>query len=887
MGQLRLLLRSLAADGSRLEKLQLMPFGRTHALTARVTRLTSADGDRALLVVAGETVDLAQPPKAPLSAPTFALPLLADAPPPSPPLSHALAAVPADVPALGDQAVANLLESTPAPAIEVPAEMEIAANVDAREKTPSDVGSVDNVPDDRVAKIAACDVMSTPLIKEQIESVSTEGTSAEVPAVANAEIEPRLEALYAISPASTPTLSARAAQIAARGEALLRFVWEIDQRGVLTYVSRDFLTALGAEAMPGEAEPMSAFAARVGMGGHEELASGLMSRHAWSGLRLQWPLTDGPEKLDVELSAAPSDDAGYRGFGLVRGVILAQEAVIADTSAAAPTSLDLPPDKNVSPESIDLNVNRASPDAVRAEVNNMATGNDSAIAPNDDTSSPRLTNVVSFPLAPGTSNERRLDPHESAALRTIARVLGGPIGLPRTSANGMDGLKLPSNQVTVRPQDEKSEQKEDPPSKTDLVPELPLVIVATSEADLAPPASDETASPQPRVIDAETQETVELLRQARLREAELRAILDTATDGIVILSGQGRILSLNRSAEALFGVESDDVASRPLIQLLAPSSQRMASDYLDGLARNGVASLLNDGREVLGLEKNGGQIPLFMTIGRISLAGANDKFCAVLRDMTPWITVEQSLKTAKLEAEDASRQKSEFLATMSHEVRTPLNAIIGFSEVMMEQRFGAIGNERYSGYIADIHKAGEHILGLVNDLLDLVKIEAGKIDLQFSAVKLGDIVQQTVATMQTQANRRSVILRCSVPKMPPIVADVRSLRQILFNLLSNAIKYTRSGGQVIVSTGLTDQGEVTIKVRDSGVGMSATDIEMALKPFGRITTIGSAHEEGTGLGLPLTKALAEANRASFHIESTPEVGTLVQITFPSTRVLAE
>lgn len=148
IGQLRLLLRSLAADGSRLEKLQLMPFGRTHALTARVTRLTSADGGRALLVVAGETVDFAQPPKAPLSAPTFALPLLVDAPPPSPRLSHALAAVPADVPALGDQAVANLMGSTPAPAIEVPAEMEIAANVDARENTPSDVGSVDNVPDD-------------------------------------------------------------------------------------------------------------------------------------------------------------------------------------------------------------------------------------------------------------------------------------------------------------------------------------------------------------------------------------------------------------------------------------------------------------------------------------------------------------------------------------------------------------------------------------------------------------------------------------------------------------------------------------------------------------------------------------------------------------------
>ena len=132
-----------------------------------------------------------------------------------------------------------------------------------------------------------------------------------------------------------------------------------------------------------------------------------------------------------------------------------------------------------------------------------------------------------------------------------------------------------------------------------------------------------------------------------------------------------------------------------------------------------------------------------------------------------------------------------------------------------------------------------------------------------------------------------MILRSALPKVPPIVADQRSLRQILFNLLSNAIKFSRAGSQVIVSIGLTDEGEVTIRVRDSGRGMSTSDIETALQPFGRITAGEGRQSEGTGLGLPLTKALAEANRASFHIDSTPGVGTMVQITFPSTRVLAE
>ncbi len=373
----------------------------------------------------------------------------------------------------------------------------------------------------------------------------------------------------------------------------------------------------------------------------------------------------------------------------------------------------------------------------------------------------------------------------------------------------------------------------------------------------------------------------------RAREAEgreLHAILDTATDGVAILDGEGRILGLNRSAEALFGYEQNEVAGEPFTILFATESHPAALDYLTGLKSNGVRSVLNDGREVLGRARQGGMIPMFMTIGRIG--ADSSKFCVVMRDMTHWKNAERELKDARRDAENASALKSDFLAKISHEVRTPLNAILGFAEVIIEERFGPIGNERYKDYLKDIHASGTHVMSLVNDLLDLSKIEAGKLELNFGSVDANRIINECVSMMQAQAIRERVIIRLSLaPRFPNIVADERALRQIVLNLLSNAVKFNQPGGQVIVSTALTDSGAAVIRVRDNGVGMNDKEVETALEPFRQIQT--SRQTTGTGLGLPLTKALVEANRAAFTIRSRKGEGTLVEVSFPSTRVLAE
>jgi len=371
--------------------------------------------------------------------------------------------------------------------------------------------------------------------------------------------------------------------------------------------------------------------------------------------------------------------------------------------------------------------------------------------------------------------------------------------------------------------------------------------------------------------------------EARL--SEMRAIVDTATDGIAVIGNDGTIRSINRPAEALFGFDAENVTGKPFTSLFAIESQRTVQDYLAGLSDNGVASVLNDGRQVIGRESQGRFIPLFMTIGRLPNGSG---YCAVLRDITHWKRAEEDLTQARAQAERASSQKSEFLARVSHEIRTPLNAIIGFSELMIDEKFGPIGNDRYRDYLRDINRSGNHVLDLVNDLLDISKIEAGQQEMAHEAVPLNDTLAQVIAMMQPQANRERVIIRSSLAsRLPDVVADLRSVRQIAINLLSNAVRYTPAGGQVVVSTVYERDGSVVLRVRDTGVGMSSAELDEALKPFRQINALRRKRGDGTGLGLPLTRAMVEANRAQFSIASTPGEGTLVEITFPPTRVLAE
>ena len=389
---------------------------------------------------------------------------------------------------------------------------------------------------------------------------------------------------------------------------------------------------------------------------------------------------------------------------------------------------------------------------------------------------------------------------------------------------------------------------------------------------------------RPRDRDAELFE-VEAAEDTseRVSSDDLSAILETASDGVAVLDHDGRILMLNRSAEALFGYDTDDVEGERFIALLNEESRDRIISYLETLGGPGVQSLLNDGREIIAETRQGGKIPLFVTIGQLG-DGALSKYCVFMRDMTNVKRAERDLTEARRAAELASARKSDFLARISHEIRTPLSAIIGFAEIMQEERFGPLGNKRYKDYLKDILTSGAFVIDLVNDLLDLSKIEAGRAELDFQEVDVNGVLVDASSLLQEEARRARVILRMSLESnLPGLMADKRALHQIILNLMSNAIKFTPEGGQVIVSTTHTPEGDVIIRVKDTGIGMTDQELTTALEPFRQLST--TRQSGGTGLGLPLTKALVEANRAAFSIKSARNAGTLVEITFPPTRVL--
>ncbi|MCA1377649.1 MULTISPECIES: PAS domain S-box protein [unclassified Bradyrhizobium] len=385
----------------------------------------------------------------------------------------------------------------------------------------------------------------------------------------------------------------------------------------------------------------------------------------------------------------------------------------------------------------------------------------------------------------------------------------------------------------------------------------PIAAAAVAETVVA--AEPDAADAEPAAGDADAE--------------DLAAILDTTAEGIVMFDAEGNIHACNRSAEALFGYDGEALLQQNLLTLFAPESQQIVADYLESLKSQDISSLLDHGREVLGREKKGGVIPLAMIMGRTRPDGPN--FFAVFRDLSHAKKGESELTKARRLVDGAANAKADMLARISHEIRTPLNAIIGFAEVMISERFGALGNERYGEYMKDIRASGERVIAIIDDLLELSRIETGKLDLNFANLNLNDLVEACVTVMQPQANRERIIIRTSLAHaLPQVSVDARAMRQITMNLISNSIRLASAGGQVIVSTALTDRGEIALRIRDTGHGLSEREVAAAMEPF-RTPPPGDA-ADSSALSLSLTKALVEANRARFNIKSAGH-GTLIEV----------
>ncbi|MGI3900481.1 MAG: histidine kinase dimerization/phospho-acceptor domain-containing protein [Janthinobacterium lividum] len=358
-----------------------------------------------------------------------------------------------------------------------------------------------------------------------------------------------------------------------------------------------------------------------------------------------------------------------------------------------------------------------------------------------------------------------------------------------------------------------------------------------------------------------------------------RDLLDRVDDAVALLDANGLVRRLNRRGETWF----ENALGRSFTQLLAADSRSPALALLGDVRGQkeglGTPPLRLDVQARVG---RGTPVPMALALGRLGAAG----FYLTLRDHSALRRAESERAGAERDqVRDADRLPT-LLGKVSHEIRTPLNAILGFAEVMMDERFGPLGNPRYKDYLKDIHTSGSQVMTLVEDLLDLSRIEAGQLDLAVEALDVNRIVAETVTQMQPEAHRERVIMRTSLGgRIPAVLADERSARQIVRNLLSNAVKFNEPGGQVIISTALSDSGAVLLRVRDTGVGMTDGEIAAALEPFGG--GLPSHAANGNGLGLPLTRALVGVNGASMAISSRPREGTLVEVAFASAGTVHE
>lgn len=366
--------------------------------------------------------------------------------------------------------------------------------------------------------------------------------------------------------------------------------------------------------------------------------------------------------------------------------------------------------------------------------------------------------------------------------------------------------------------------------------------------------------------------------EARSSEESFHSLFQSAPIPLVLITSEtGKILQANQAAAKLFEVPSDEIKKLSAGDFLPKENIRHHLKNFSS-ARGNAENLV----ELKVVTKGGKELWVSTATSLVQYQGRATLLLG-LQDITERREKTTQLTEARDQATAANRAKSEFLANMSHELRTPLNAIIGFSEALETELFGPIGSPRYREYAEDIHNGGIHLLQLINDILDLSKIEAGRFDLYEEQVNISDLLDTSCRLVRQRAEAAGINLSIDIsdPSLH-ILADERALRQILINLLTNAIKFSESGGSVRLRA-IQNKSGITLSVADTGIGISEDDIPKALEPFSQVDGTLTRRHEGTGLGLPLAKRLTELHGGSLTIESRKGVGTTVSLHFPASR----
>jgi signal transduction histidine kinase len=350
---------------------------------------------------------------------------------------------------------------------------------------------------------------------------------------------------------------------------------------------------------------------------------------------------------------------------------------------------------------------------------------------------------------------------------------------------------------------------------------------------------------------------------------------NAAQEMILLCSTDNRVVHANNAAAEFFGCPGIDLIGRDAESLLVPK-EVASEDAGDGTTpQSAPATALTRERSEVAVEvvRRPVDIPLV------------EWESVSIRDVSEHNRLVEEVGLARDQAKAANKSRSEFLAMMSHELRTPLNAVIGYSEIIKEETFGPVGSPKYREYVDDIHSSGCHLLNIINDILDLSKLETGGLELREIDVAVGPALDASVRLVRERATNDGVILEMSGgDDLPSLRADERKLKQIIVSLLSNAIKFSHPGGTVSLNAWCRPDSGYVFQVADTGIGMALEDIPKALAPFGQIDSDLNRRYEGTGIGLPLTKALVEMHSGSIDVQSKLGAGTTVTIRFPAERI---
>ncbi len=361
--------------------------------------------------------------------------------------------------------------------------------------------------------------------------------------------------------------------------------------------------------------------------------------------------------------------------------------------------------------------------------------------------------------------------------------------------------------------------------------------------------------------------------------AMMTAMADQASEAIVAYDDQGRVAYANSACRELVGCETlEDMQSAGTPKI------RLTEDGAPQLIPEAIADSRN-GTQVIVEGANGREVTCLIQVAQLATATAGAIRCyAHLTDISQLRNVQERLMQQNMELEAANRAKNEFLANISHELRTPLNAIIGFSELLRDQAFREDPDSRFREYTEDIHMSGRHLLSLINDILDLSKIEAGRFDLQETLIDLEEVLESAMRLVRGRSEAHALTLTTEVSEtLGGLYGDPRALKQILINLLSNAVKFTPAGGDVTLMAAVRSDGGIDIAVKDTGIGMDPEQVPYAFKPFSQLESQLQRRFEGTGLGLSLVRSLAELHQAEVDVDTAAGKGTRITLRFPATR----